>query len=283
MTPFLSTPWVDAHGKRLAVRALPGLAPEVIDTLKKAYPGIIRAPMQEFLATCCGLADTDLGCIDFTGCQFPDEPCGVFAPCLTLAIDDDGRRWIAEVGDGELPGPVWCVFPDPEVALYVSDDLAAFIATLRDKAHQGATLAWLQALSASAKAIWNRRRALALRPANVDDPDRQIRGWLSTLPADAYVYDLRRRSLVRGWPYGVAGPSGRLYRCGRLPVFAVAASPSEGWRARKPDTAAPIKPLATMSLDLPAASLRTNPPRWRVLRPEPAIRPADPPELRLCA
>jgi len=35
---------------------------------------------------------------------------------------------------------------------------------------------------------------------------------------------------VRGWPHGLVGPSGRLYRCGRLPVFAVAGSPSEGWR-----------------------------------------------------
>ena len=54
-----------------------------------------------------------------------------------------------------------------------------------------------------------------------------------TLPAGAYVYDLRARSAVRGWPYGVAGPSGRHYRCGRLPVFAVAGMPAEGWRASR--------------------------------------------------
>ena len=251
MTPFLATPWIDSHGMKLPVKSLPGLRPELIDTLKSAYPGIIGPPMQALLTTSCGLADTDLGHIDFTGCQFPEEPCGVFQPCLTLTIDDGGRRWIAEVRDQGLPGPVWCIFPDPQVALHVSDDLTAFVATLRDHAQRRGTLSWLQSLSATARAIWLRRRALALRPGNSHDADREIRGWLSSLPTDAYVYDLRRRSIVRGWPYGVAGPSGRLYRCGRLPVFAVAASPTEGWRARQPDTAAPIRPMAALSMDLP--------------------------------
>jgi hypothetical protein len=110
MTPLLSTPWVDASGKTLSVRALPGLRPELIKTLNATHPGIINPTMQTLLATCCGLADTELGHIDFTGCCFPEEPCSVFQPCLTIAIDDVGRRWIAEVGNQDLPGPVWCVF-----------------------------------------------------------------------------------------------------------------------------------------------------------------------------
>jgi hypothetical protein len=60
------------------------------------------------------------------GCWFPEEPCPVFRPCLTLAVDDAGRRWIAEFGGKDLPGPIWCVFHDPKVAVYISDDLAAF-------------------------------------------------------------------------------------------------------------------------------------------------------------
>jgi hypothetical protein len=269
MTPLLSTPWVDASGKALPVRALPGLRPEVIQALKSTYPGIINPSIRAVLATCCGLADTELGSIDFTGCWYPEEPCSVFQPCLTMAIDDAGRRWIAEVGNKALPGPVWCVLPDPQVAVLVSDDLPAFIASLYEHAHRGQTLAWLQDLSATAHAVWAHRRALALRPYSVYHSDREIRGWLSSLPSDAYVYDLRRQSTVSGWPYGVAGPSARLYRCGRLPVFAVAASPTEGWRVEHPETTSPLHPIAAQSLEMETPQVLTGQrrPRFRPMSP----------------
>jgi hypothetical protein len=289
MTPLLSTPWLDASGETLSVRALPGLRPELIKSLNLTYPGIINPSIQALLATCCGLADTELGHIDFTGCCFPEEPCTVFQPCLTMAIDDAGRRWIAEVGNKDLPGPVWCVFPDPQVAVHISDDLRSFVAKLHEHAHRGQTLDWLQDLSATAHAVWTQRRALALRPYRTHHSDEEIRGWLSSLPSDAYVYDLRRPSTVRGWPYGVAGPSARLYRCGRLPVFAVAASPTEGWRAGHPESTSPIHPVAAQSLEMElprglAGRRRprfqpTAPPQWR----SPGGRLATTVELRLCA
>jgi len=250
MTSLLSSPWVDASGKTLSVRALPGLRPELIKTLNSTYPGRINPTIQALLATCCGLADTEIGSVDFTGCCFPEEPCSVFQPCLTMAIDDAGRRWIAECGVKDLPGPVWCVFPDPQVAVHVSDDLQAFLAVFHEHAHRGQTLAWLQDLSATAHAVWAHRRALALRPYHAHQSDEEIQGWLSSLPSDAYVYDLRRPSTVRGWPYGVAGPSARMYRCGCLPVFAVARSPTEGWRAGQPVTTAPVHPLSAHSLEM---------------------------------
>jgi hypothetical protein len=250
MTSLLSTPWVDASGKTLAVRALPGLRPELIETLKSTYAWMTNPTIQSWLLTCCGLADTELGHIDFTGCCFPEEPCSVFQPCLTIAIDDAGRRWIAEVADKDLPGPVWCVFPDPQVAVHVSDDLNTFLATLHEHALRGQTLTWLQDLSDTAHAVWANRRALALRPYHACQSDDEIRGWLSSLPSDAYVYDLRRTSTIRGWPYGVAGPSARQYRCGRLPVFAVAGSSTEGWLAGRPETTSPVHPIAAQGLEM---------------------------------
>jgi len=189
--------------------------------------------MKEVLSRSCGLAGTALGSIDFTGCWFLEEPYAIFRPALTLAIDDAERRWIAEIGTGDLPGPIWCVFPDPEVAVHVSDDLAAFLATLHGRTGQGEVSRWLDELTAQARAVWSQRHAGAIRPYEAHRTDPAIRGWLMTLPAGAYVYDLRERSAARGWPYGVAGPSGRYYRCGRLPVFGVAGSPAEGWRASR--------------------------------------------------
>jgi hypothetical protein len=222
--------------------------------------------MQALLSTCCGLAGTALGSIDFTGCWFPEEPYAVFRPALTLAIDDAERRWIAEIGDKDLPGPVWCVFPDPEVAVYVSDDLAAFMATIREYTGRGEMHAWLHGLTAQARTVWSRRHALAMRPHEAAHSDRAIRGWLLGLPVDAYVYDLRAQRIARGWPYGVAGPSGRFYRCGRLPVFAVAGLPAEGWRAPRPRsrdaaTRAPASADVSFAIETPHSGRkpRANP------------------------
>jgi hypothetical protein len=242
MTTLVSAPWFDAAGHPLPITPLPGLRPEAIQGLAGAHPGIVKHALRELLATCCGLEGTALGSIDFTGRWFPDEPCAVLRPSLTLAIDDEGRRWIAETSGEALPGPVWCVFPDPEVAVYASDDVAAFIDTLRELTRQDQTLDWLKDFTAQAKLIWSQRHQLALRPHEAHQTDQAIRGWLLGLPYDAYVYDLRMPSSARGWPYGVVGPSGRYYRCGHLPVFAVAGSPGEGWKERRPDMVHPKQP-----------------------------------------
>jgi len=250
MTPLVSAPWVDADGNPLPERSLPGLRSEVIHGLECSYPGIVSPAHKALLEICCGLAETELGRVDFTGCLFPEEPCAVFRPCLTLAIDDAGRRWIAEIGDQALPGPIWCVFPDPKVAVYVSDDLPAFLATLRGCACRGETLKWLQNLSSQARAVWTQRHALAQRPYQLHDTDEKVSGWLAGLPFDAYVYDLRTPKIARGWPYGLAGPSARLYRCARLPVFAVVRSASEGWRQKFSETIPPTYPKATARAEM---------------------------------
>jgi hypothetical protein len=300
LMPLVLAPWFDADGKLLSVRPLPGLRSDVIQSLECSYPGTLTPTMQALLGRCCGLAGTALGSIDFTGCWFPEEPDAVFRPALTLAIDDAERRWIAETGDSDLPGPVWCVFPDPEVAVYVSDDLAAMTATIREYTSRGEMHAWLHSLTAQARTLWSQRHALAMRPHEAAHSDPAIRGWLLGLPVDAYVYDLRVQGIVRGWPYGVAGPSGRFYRCGRLPVFAVAGSPAEGWRAPRPRsrdaaTRAPATAEVSFAIETPQSrrKLRPNPqnpgrstsPRRASGRPlrTPTLRRTARVELRPCA
>ena len=58
VTPLISLPWLDASGKPLSVKSLPGLHPEVLNTLECAYPDIVSPAPRELLCTCCGLADT---------------------------------------------------------------------------------------------------------------------------------------------------------------------------------------------------------------------------------
>ena len=234
MAPFISTPWIDGCGRPLPIRALPGLRPEALQALRSSYPGLMSPDYGELLGCCSGLAGTALGPIDFTGCWHPAEKCPVYDPCLTLAVDDKGRRWITEMSDDGGPGHVWCLFTDPAVAVHVSDDLVTFVATLRKLTCQGRLCSWLQELTAQAHAIWQHRHSLALRPYQAIEADADIAAWIAALPTDAFVYDLRSPVAARGWPYGLAGPTGRLFRYGRYPVFAVAGPVSEDSRLRDP-------------------------------------------------
>jgi hypothetical protein len=226
--PLLSLPWLSNGGVRLSTTPLPGLDPDVIQGLDAVYPGILSPEMRQLLHTSCGLEDTALGSVDFTGRLYPEEPLSVFRPCLTLSVDDEGRRWIAETSnDRGLPGPVWCVLPEPQVALWFANDLGDFLAQLHECAKTDSRPRCLRRIPAEARAVWAQRHALAMRPATYRW-DRSIRGWLAALPMDAFVFDLRSPAHVRGWPYGLSGPSGLLYRCGKLPLFAVGGCPRDG-------------------------------------------------------
>ncbi|MDB6010370.1 MAG: hypothetical protein JWL65_2620 [Gammaproteobacteria bacterium] len=228
MMHMLSEPWRSSEF-HAAPTPLPGLRPTVIEALSSASPDLLNADVCQLLRKSCGIAGTALGDIDFTGQWYPEEPLVVLRPSLTLAVDDRGRRWLAEArSDAGLPGPVWCLLPDPPVTVYVSRDLKEFLTLLHNRTRQDRMAEWLRGLRAASRVVWARRELAATSSYNACRTDGWIRGWLSELPFDVHVYDLRAPSVARGWPHGLAGPGGRLYRCGRLPVFAVAGSYSSG-------------------------------------------------------
>ena len=152
-----------------------------------------------------------------------------------MTIDDANRRWITELSEDGLPGRVWCLLGIPEVAVYVSDDLLSFITTLRERTCEGRLFSWLQDIDAQAHTIWMHRRELARRPYQTAALDVELASWLRTLPEDAFVYDLRKPTAARGWPYGMSGPASRLFRCGRMPIFAVAGPFLDGSRLHAPE------------------------------------------------
>ncbi len=207
LVPFWPAPVKPLPCGMLKLVSVPGLSTQAIQGLEATYPGTLSAEMRSLLGTTCGLTAPEFGTIDFTGRWHPEETLSVFRPCLTLAIDDEGRRWIAETSlDRGLPGPVWCVLPDPAVTLYVSDDLKSFLSTLNNAAEHGQLFRWLQGLQRDARSIWAQRSALARVSCEVYREDRGLRGWLAGLPFDVQIYDLREPSELRGWPYGIAGP-----------------------------------------------------------------------------
>lgn len=204
----------------------PGLNLEAITDLEASYPGVLTPEMRSLLKATCRLDAGDFGTVDFTSRWHPVESISVLRPSLTLAIDDGGRRWIAETSRQRgLPGPVWCVLSDPAVAVYASDDLGGFLDIIQAAARQGQLSAWIQNLQEQARMVWACRSSLARESYQICLRDPGLRGWLAELPFGARIYDLRKPSAMRGWPHGLAGPDGELYRCGRLPVFAVSRSP----------------------------------------------------------
>lgn len=225
VVPFLAAPETLLSRGALGFSPAPGLSPEAIQGLEASFPGTLTHEMRLLLQATCGLTSLEFGSIDFTGRWYPDETLNVLRPCLTLAIDDDGRRWIAETSrEAGLPGPVWCVLPEPAVAMYVADDLSDFLSKVGEGMRRGRLSKWLRDLCRDARTIWACRQALAREAYRNCQRDRGLRGWLAELPFDAHLYDLRTASTLRGWPYGLAGPDGHLYRCGRLPLFAVCSS-----------------------------------------------------------
>jgi hypothetical protein len=241
MMHMLLKPWRRGARDCLAT-PLPGLRPEVIESLAASSAGLINGAMGRLLLRSCGIAGTVLGDIDFTGQWYPEETLAVLRPCLSLTVDDRGRRWLAETREerGGVPGPIWCVFPDPPVTVHVSEDLLTFLALLREATLAERTLKWLQGITASAHAIWRNRQLAAAYSHTVCRADARIRGWLPELPLDARIYDLRIPTVLRGWPHGAAGSSGHHYRCGRLPLFAVAESRATKVLPAEADSIAPV-------------------------------------------
>src|ERR1700761_4750242 len=223
VVPFKVAPGIPRNTREPHLTAVPGLQPEAVEGLQPLYPGILTPETRALLQKRCGLWAPEFGAIDFTGRWHPQESLQVLGPSITLAIDDEGRRWIGETSRQQgLPGPIWCVLSEPAVALYVSDDLEDLLNTIDESTRQGQLGKWLRACKQNARAVWADRRALARQSYESCREEPALRAWLMGLPRDAHVYDLRARCTPRRWPYGLAGPDGRFHRCGRLPVFAVA-------------------------------------------------------------
>ena len=222
LVPLLRGAWTQPTAEDPPIVPLPGVQSETLSHLQTRWSGFLTTDMRQLLQLTCGLSDTPLGPIDFTGQWYPEESLSIFRPCLTLAVDGQDRRWVAEVGKTRgLPGPVWCIAPAPKVALLVDRSLADFLVRLHQHVRRGTTSTWLTQLTIQARRLWARRYLRAMAMPVAIDRLREIRGWLGRLPVNAWVYDLRAPAISRGLPYGVAPDPSHVFRCGRLPIFAV--------------------------------------------------------------
>lgn len=221
LTRLLREPRGDTAADPPSLVTLPGVQAGTIRYLESRWSGFPTPEMRQLLEVTCGVAATPLGDIDFTGCCYPEESLAIFRPSLTLAVDKRGRRWIAELARARgLPGPVWCIDTEQEVALYIDPRVEQFLARLYDYVHRGQSTHWLASLTTDAEEIWIRRHTCAALPEAFTHM-KELRGWLARFAANTRVYDLRTPTVPRGLPYGLAQGPDHWVRCGRLPVFAL--------------------------------------------------------------
>jgi hypothetical protein len=210
----------------VSVEPTPGLDPGMVAILRRTLPARLTPEFERLLRAMCGFATTTAQAGELTDREFARESSPVVRPSLTLAVDDKGRRWIAEtVTTAGIPGPVWCVYDNPRVVVYVSADVREFVDMVLQQGEQHALSGWLQSLDLAAERTWQRRGTLAFQSRQHCSQDPRVRPWLLQLPRDARVYDLRSASFGDAWPYGAAGTGGRLHRCERELLFAVSGFP----------------------------------------------------------
>ena len=225
MVPLLCRPWVARDGEKTLGTPLPPLSREAVNNLDSHWTGVVTPQMRQILQLSCGVSGTPVGNLDFTGRWYPAEPLPIFRPSITLTIDDKGRRWIAEVHKNRgLPGPVWCVLPQPEVAMFVDRTIADFLLRLHRETRRDTLSQWLTMLGIRARTLWATRHARAVAVPAAFSRLRELRGWLASLPVNAWIYDLRAPGVRRGLPYGLMRERGAVCRCGSLPVFAFVGS-----------------------------------------------------------
>jgi len=118
------------------------------------------------------------------------------------------------------------VHQDPQVVVYVAEDISIFLKSLQTHTLAGTITAWLNSMADAARNAWRHRGALAFQARQACSQDKRVRQWLLQLPRDARVFDLRNPRFGTAWPYGVAGAAGRFHRCGRDMLFAVSGFPA---------------------------------------------------------
>jgi hypothetical protein len=95
----------------------------------------------------------------------------------TLAIDDQGRRWIAGIGNRRVvQDPLWCVLPEPGVAMLIDRSLADFVVRSHNNERRACTSQWLTVLKIRARKLWASRHTRATALPVACSHTREMRG-----------------------------------------------------------------------------------------------------------
>ena len=195
------------------MRLKPGLQAQEIAKLFTALPAAIPVELTELLMYASGFSSPDFGAVDFTGrsLQFSFDEISPFG--IPIA-SRDGNTWVIDIQSDGASTYVLYFSHDPPVVIIQFDSLAEFIDAVGNQ-HDvagAANIAASQVYKTGASGI---SVAEARRSRDTD-----IAKFAENLPGNLSVFDLRKRSPLRGFAWGRTGPNAECRRAGTNLIFA---------------------------------------------------------------
>ncbi len=212
---------VNADGKSIRIRLLPGLLKEELDELARTLPVAIPRDIRELLMFCSGI-DGAFEEIDFSGRTMRDGFGTEFFPHgLPIAHDGFGNYWVVDLppGDSDL-APIYYCSHDAPVVLLQSENIAQFVSEVFKMFIPPHTSRIDDVHEDRLFDVWRKNPGVMTHANAIACPDREIQTFAASLGPDFEIIDLRNAAVGMGFSWGRYGPRTEVKRFGGLAIFA---------------------------------------------------------------
>ena len=222
---------VDAKGRRVSVRLLPGLDDAGLAALQARYPVPLPAELVRLAGVTSGVEG--LLDLDLTGERHDVEVAELLPAGLPIAADGSGNFWVLDLTPDTVDvAPVFFVCHDPPVMLYQAPDLATFLDDAIRRLEPPYRSPVDDVREDRLHNVWGSRPGSIEQAAALASTDVALREFAETLHDDWTIVDLRQREVGAGVAWGRHGPRTRLARDGWERIFGYApyVQPRRTWR-----------------------------------------------------
>jgi cell wall assembly regulator SMI1 len=212
----------DEDGEAHVLELRPPATDAEIRRLEETLPAPLPEEMRAALGVTTGLANGPLesfSLLDLEGFGLEEA----FPQAYSIAHDGYGNYWVLDLlpGDGAW-GPVFYACHDPPVIAYQAQTIDAFLGDVVAMWRPGRSLVD-RMHEEEVYRIWRDHPGL-LTPAGAaasDDP--VLAGFAASLPAEAWIADLRQARFGDGFAWGRFGPRTEIRRASRERLWALIA------------------------------------------------------------
>lgn len=213
MTPIqqlkfiLNENYVSEDGDEYKVEIKNGLTDQEIDQIAERLPtGIIPGDIRELLRFAKGFEFYGMEEISFDGVgQFGFE--NFFPYSVQLAGDGFGNFWILDIDEKGDWGNVFYVCHDPAVVVKHSNNLSEFIEHVHEFGKKGSDSNLDIIHEKTIMDIWDDDKGFIESSDTSNSTDPILKNFISQLPDNFVVADLRDKPIKSGFAWGKFGPN----------------------------------------------------------------------------